>query len=61
MAKKKVFSRAKWMERYLLLGGKKELLSELNWPDECEGLTEDEMIAKGYLTSRNWIVEVEDD
>ena len=46
---KKVFSKAKWMERYLSLGMKEEFLLELTWPDECEGLTEEEMNLKRIL------------
>ena len=58
---KKVFSKAKWMERNLSLRMKEEFLLDLTWPDECEGLTEEEMIYKGFLTSHNWMVEVDDE
>ena len=57
---KKVFSKAKWMERCLSLGMKEEFSFELTWPDECEGLTEEEMIQLGFVTSHNWMVEVDD-
>ena len=36
------------------------MLNVMAWGIKCEGLTEEEMGAKGYLTSKEWMEEVDD-
>lgn len=65
---KKVFSKEKWIKKEILTNNFPinkneidELVELLGWPNECDGLTEEEMNKLGYLTRQNWMVEVEED
>lgn len=50
----KVFSKEKYYELH-----PEDRNSNLNWSEECEGLTAQEMNKKGYLCEEKWLVEKE--
>lgn len=63
---KKVFSKEKYdqlirSDFYLIDKNKiDELIEEIGWINICDGLTEEEMNKLGYLTHKDWMVEVEE-
>lgn len=59
---KKVFSVKKFEEVMEKMGFSKKYIKmcKLIWANDCEGLTPEEMMSRGVLTSDSCMIEVED-